>query len=138
MTSNYIANPRPMFNEDLFENKKKNVERLIMGGKSSGIVFDINREGIEVNGYYEGFHPETRHANMMEPIMISWEEFDKIRSNVENKKRNVNVPDSIDEVIDKEYLSTLPVVHINGKEYYIDGSRRERRTVGNPEKVYKF
>jgi len=138
MEENYITSPRAVFDKDALENQRKGVERFIMGSKSSGIVFDMTENGIEVNGYYEGFNSgETKYANIIDPILISWEDFDKMRYAAEH--RNVrNIPDLIDKVPDKEYLSTLPIVHINGKEYYIDSTRRERRAISNPKNVYKF
>ena len=138
MGENYITSPRAIFDKDALENQRKGVERFIMGGRSSGIVFDMTENGIEVNGYYEGFNGgETKYANIINPILISWEDFDKMRYTAEH--RNVrNIPDLIDKVPDKEYLSTLPIVHINDKEYYIDSTRRERRAVSNPKNIYKF
>jgi len=135
MSKKHISCPRAMFNTEILENKK-NIERTIMGGRSSGIVFDMTSEGIEINGYYEGFNDDTKYANMISPIFIPWEEFDKMRYRSEHK--NKKVPDFVDEVPDKEYLSTLPIVHINDRKYYIDSTRRERRIVSNPRNVYKF
>lgn len=136
MTEKYIPNPRAIFNDDDLENQKRGVKRFIMGGKSSGIVFDMSKNGIEVNGYYESSKGDTKYANILHPIGISWEEFDKMRYSAVHK--NKIVPDFIDDIPDKEYLSTLPIVHINNKKYYIDSVKRERRMVTNPENVYKF
>lgn len=138
MEENYITNPRAIFDNDALENQRKGVERFIMGSNSSGIVFDMTEKGIEVNGYYEGFNDsETRFANIVSPILILWEDFDKMRYAAEHKNSR-NIPDFIDRIPDKDYLATLPIVHINDKEYYIDSTRRERRTVSNPKNVYKF
>lgn len=138
MEENYITSPRAVFDNDALENQRKGVERFIMGSKSSGIVFDMTEDGIEVNGYYEGFNSgDTKYANIINPILISWADFDKMRYAAENRNSR-NIPDFIDKVPDKDYLSKLPIVHINDKEYYIDSTRRERRTVSNPKNVYKF
>ena len=136
MEENYIPNPRAMFDKSDLGDKKEGTERFVMGGKSSGIVFDVTNDGVEVNGYYEGFNIDTTHANMLKSIFISWEELDKMRYMAEHKDRNV--PDIIDNSPDEEYLSILPIVHLNGREYYIDSVKRERRMVSNPKNVYKF
>lgn len=130
-----IPNPRPMLDENAFESKK-GTKRLIMGGKSSGVVFDLTKNGIEVNGYYTGSKEGTKYANMLNPVFIPWEEFDKMRYTVKHKGKGS--PDFVDNTIDEEYLSTLPIVHINNRKYYIDSDKRERRMVSNPKNVYRF
>lgn len=137
MKEKHIPSPRAIFNNDALENQRKGVERFIMGSKSSGIVFDMTENGIEVNGYYEGLNSEEKYANIINPILISWEDFDKMRYVAEHRNSK-NIPDLIDNVPDEEYLATLPIVHINDRKYYIDSTRRERRTVSNPKNVYRF
>ena len=138
MPDGYISNPRSLFDETTLENKDGN-ERLFMGSGSSGIIFDVTCEGVEVNGYYEGFNKEDKYVNLRKPIFIAWKELDKIRQRAEaHNNPNKVFPDFIEEKPDKKYLATLPIVHINDKEYYIDGARRERRSVCRPQDVYKF
>lgn len=137
MKEHYIANPKPLFANT--SEPAKNTERLIMGSGSSGIVFDITRKGLEVNGYYEGFNKRTKYANLTKPVFIPWEELNKTKERVlSSGKVDKFAPVFIDKVPDKKYLATLPTVHINNKEYYIDSIRRERRLVANPQNVYKF
>ena len=138
MSEDYISNPRPLFDEVTLENRNDN-ERLFMGSGSSGIIFDVTCKGIEVNGYYEGFNKGDRYINLQKPLFIAWKEFDKIKQRAEaHNNPNKIFPDLIEEDLDEEYLATLPIVHINDKEYYIDGARRERRSVDRPQDVYKF
>ena len=135
-----ISNPRSLLKET-DSTPKKNVERLFMGGGSSGIIFDVTKEGIEVNGYYEGSGYEgqnTKYSNLHSPVFIPWEEMEKVkqRALLPPKKRNIQ-PSFIDDP-DEEYLKTLPIVHIYDRQYYIDGARRERRAVKSPQEVFKF
>ncbi len=130
----YIRNPKALFDETILEETDN--ERLFMGSGSNGIVFDATHEGIEVNGYYEGHNKGTKYANLRKPLIISWEELDKIKQRT--KSIGEIVPDFVEDPLDEKYLATLPIVHINDKEYYIDGARRERRGVSKPQDVYKF
>lgn len=138
-----IPNPRSLLRE-ADETPKKNVERLFMGGGSSGIIFDAMKEGIEVNGYYEGtgeFEGDrVKYANLHSPVFIPWNEMEKVkqRALLPPKKKGKVQPSFIDESPDETYLATLPIVHIYNRQYYIDGTRRERRAVRNPQEVFKF
>lgn len=138
MTNNYIPNPRPLFDPVILENKEAK-ERLFMGSGSSGIIFDVTRRGIEINGYYEGVDADTKYTNLRKFVFIPWKEFDKIKQRAETSgKKDRTIPDFIDKLPDEKYLKTLPIVHINNRKYYIDGVRKERRLVNNPQNVYKF
>lgn len=136
----YISNPRPLFIPDASIPKdKKAIERLFMGSGSNGIIFDITQRGIEVNGYYEGFNKNVKYSNLRNSVFIPWKEVDKMRQRIKlSGKKNKEVPIFIDESPNEEYLSTLPIVHINGRKFYIDSVRRERRLVDRPQNVYKF
>lgn len=138
-----ISSPRPLFKEK--EVLKKN-KRLLMGGKTAGVVIDVSEYGIEFNGYYRSFSSNATFACVREPVEITWDEFEKIKKSVleeqpkkrkRKKKKEEVVPDKID-VPDQEYLDTLPIVTINDAKYYIDAERRERRSAVNPEKVFNF
>ena len=138
MINNYISNPRPLFDSAVLENKN-NKERLFMGSGSNGIILDVTRKGIEINGYYEGSSKKSKYANLRKSVFIPWKEFDKMKQRAElHGKKDRSSPDFIDESPDKKYLETLPIVHINGKKYYIDGTHKERRLVDRPQNVYKF
>ncbi len=136
-----ISSPRPLFKE---KEVLKGVKRLLMGGKTAGVVVDVSIDGIELNGYYQSFSSDKKFACVREPVQITWDEFDKIRKSVseekpkrrKRKKKEV-VPDKIDTPTE-EYLDTLPIVTINNAKYYIDADRRERRSATNPEKVFNF
>jgi len=138
-----ISNPRPFYNE-IEPSKKTRFERLEAGGGSGGIVLDITRQGLVVNGYYAGFSSsDVRYANTLNPVTISWEDLQKAKERVDMPAKKVRKragirPDKIEEHVDKDYLKTLPIVTINKTKYYIDGERRERRAVHTPEKVFKF
>lgn len=137
-----IADPRPYYHETE-PSKKTRFERLEAGGRSGGIVLDITRQGLVVNGYYAGFNKDVRYANTLKPVTISWEDLQKVKERVDLPAKKVRKragvkPDKIEETVDEEYLKTLPIVKINKSRYYIDGERRERRAVAAPEKVYKF
>lgn len=138
-----ISSPRPLFQEDEI---KKGIKRFSMGSTSAGIVFDVSKEGINVNGYYLGIRTDAKYACLREPIKIPWEELEKIKQSLfakkkrkPRKKKKVAVlePAHLD-LPDEEYLKTLPVVTINGAKYYIDADRRERRAVQRPCQVFKF
>jgi hypothetical protein len=128
-----MSNPRPFYKSD---DIAKNVKRFSMGGTTAGVVMDISKEGIEINGYYRSqYNEDIIYGNIREPVFISWDEFDKAKAMVFNP--GGAVPDMIDEP-DEKYLESLPIVTLNGKRYYIDGDRRERRSVKNPSQVFKF
>lgn len=139
MTDKFITSPRPLYEEPgKKSNKKKEV--LHAGTKSSGIVVTVTKDGLEIDGYYAGFSAKSPvYGNLRKPVYIAWDELEKVRTRLSKRKSaKKNKPDHFDIEPDEEYLSTLPVVHINGSKYYIDGERRERRAVINPRQVYKF
>jgi len=113
-----------------------------MGGTSAGVVMDVTKKGLSINGYYCGnTSREVKYANVRDPVFVSWEDLEKARAAVLRPKRKRTAkaitPDRIDEP-DKKYLEGLPQVTINGAKYYIDADRRERRAVKNPKQVFKF
>ena len=138
MEDQRISSPRPLFKD---EEVDKGAKRFQMGGTSAGIVLDISKRGITINGYYEGLKgSEVRYACVREPVEITWKEFEKVKQSVfkgPTSKKDLLTPDRVDSPT-KEYLKTLPVVTINSSKYYIDADRGERRSVRNPEQVFKF
>ena len=132
--AHYIKIPRPLFIDDT--TALKNIKRLFMGSGSNGIIFDVTKKGIKVNGYYKDYNEDIKYANLRKPVFIAWEELDKIKQEVMSP--NKDIPSFIDKSPDDKYLATLPIVHINDRKYYIDSIRRERRLVGRPQNVYKF
>ncbi len=138
MTDRFIGPVRPSFNieEELPEGKK--AERLVAGMKSSGMIIDVTKKGLELNAYYTAFNQDTKYSNLREPVIITWEELDKIKGRVFNTKKKVAIKDRVESNIDIEYLKTLPIVTINGKKYYIDPIARERRSVEKPGEIWRF
>ena len=141
--SREISAPRPLY-EKTTPGGNVRYERLEAGSKSGGIVLDVTRQGLVINGYYTGFNGNgVRYANTLRPVTISWEDLQKAKERVDLPAKKVRKragikPDKIEENVDEDYLKTLAIVTINKTKYYIDGERRERRAVSNPEKVYKF
>ena len=131
-----------MWKEDeTVETRTKRI--MTLGSVTGGIVVRVTKKGIEFNGYYAGFSDGTKYANMREFIAMNWDDFDKMREAVfrrkpVKKKIVMRDPDAIDEKIDKKYLKSLPQVTLNGKKYYVDMDRQERRPVDNPEQVFNF
>lgn len=142
MEDKYIANPRALWNDD--DSVEEPTRRtMVLGGTSSGVVVRVTKKGIEFNGYYAGFDAPRKYANLREFVFMSWDDFDKMREDVFRrkpikKKMIEREPDSIDKKPDKEYLESLIQVTLNGKKYYIDMERKERRPVKNPEQVFNF
>lgn len=120
------------------EQPRKKVERLIAGSKSSGMVIDITKEGLELNAYYTGFNEDVKFSVIRQPVLIPWDEIDKIKGRLQKTTRKKAVKDRVESDVDPEYLKTLPVVTINGRRYYIDPAKRERRAVERPEEVWRF
>ncbi|KPK10630.1 MAG: hypothetical protein AMJ56_07620 [Anaerolineae bacterium SG8_19] len=142
MDDRYISSPRPIWKE---EETAENPSRRIMtlGSATSGIVIRITKKGVEFNGYYAGLQEPKKFANMREFIIVSWDDFDKLRNDVFRKepleKKNApREPAAIDKKPDAKYLESLPQVTLNGEKYYVDMDRQERRPVSNPEKVFNF
>lgn len=142
MEKRYISSPRPLWKKvETEETRGKRV--MTLGSATAGIVVRITKKGVELNGYYAGLQEPKKHANIREFVLVSWDDFDEMREAVfrrkpVKKKVIMRSPDAIDEKPDKEYLATLPQVTLNGKKYYIDTDRQERRPVGHPEQVFNF
>ena len=107
----------------------------------------VIKKGLEFNGYYASVSERAKYANIREFALIEWEDLDKIRALLFEKKKNTkkrtggSSKQSNKHVIDKpdeEYLKRLPQVTMNGKKYYLDVERKERRPVDSPEKVFNF
>ena len=138
----YISNPRPLWDED--ETKETRGKRIMtIGGTTAGVVVRVTKKGVEFNGYYAGFSDGTKYANMREFAFMSWDDFDKMREAAfrrkpVKKKVVMRNPDVIDDKPDKKYLDSLIKVTLNGKKYYVDMDRKERRPVSHPEQVFNF
>jgi hypothetical protein len=138
----YISGPRPMWHpEEEEENRKRRV--LTLGSVTGGVVVRVTKEGIEINGYYAGLQEGKKYANLRDFLLISWDDFDRLRSDVfRNKKPEKKFverePDRTESAPSKEYLDGLLQVTLNGKQYYVDVDRKERRPVDNPENVFNF
>ncbi len=141
-----ITSPRPLFN---INEVRKGVKRYSMGSKVAGVVLDVSEEGFSINAYYESLHSGPKYACLSSPVLISWNELDKIRKSIldkpkrkkvkKGKKKGTKViePDRVEEP-DEEYLESLPIVTINGAKYYIDAEKKERRSVKNPKEVFNY
>jgi hypothetical protein len=138
MADKVIGPVRPLFKLGEAPISNKKCERIIAGTPSSGMYIDITKEGIELNSYYTGFTSETKYSVFTNPVVISWEDLDKMKSRLKNRKSKVITPDRIEDDIDTDYLKSLPIVTINNNKFYIDPERRERRLVGNPRNVWRF
>ena len=130
---NYILNPRPIYKE---EGPKKGSKRFKVGTYNTGIILDINKKGIEINGYYSDRN--VIFSIFHKPIFIFWNEFDKIRDIIFKSKKKHKQPSDFDKILNQEYFDTLPIVEINDRKFYIDSTRHERREVNNPHKIAKF
>ena len=93
---------------------------------------------MELNAYYTGFGEDAKYSVLLEPTVIPWDSLSKIKDRIFNTKTTKSKRDRIELEIDKEYLDTLPIVTINGKKYYIDPEKRERRLAERPQEVWKF
>lgn len=138
----HISSPRSIFKDD--ENSlKKGVHRLKMGGTSAGVILDVTKKGITLNGYFQKSDANTLFSCVREPVEIPWEELDKLRVLVnKRKKRKTKTkktlePSAIDKPT-KKYLDGLPVVTINKTKYYLDAELRQRRPFDKPESVYNY
>lgn len=143
----YIANPRPLFKD---EGDLRGKKILVIGGATAGIVVIVSKKGLELNGYYAGLVDPVKFANMREYSLITWDDLDKMRANIfkrkprkkkAKKEANTTLPEAAPvklEKPDKKYLESLPIVHMNGKPYYMDVDKGERRPVSNPEQVVYF
>jgi hypothetical protein len=139
MTEKYIGPVRPMFTIENEAPPKKKTERLVAGSNSNGVLVDISKQGMEINAYYTGFSEDVRYAVLRQPVVIPWEELDKMKGRIfSGRSKKLARKDRIESNVDKDYLNQLPVVTINSKQYYIDPDRRERRAVDKPEEVWRF
>lgn len=120
-----ISNPRPIYTEN---GPRKGSKRFKIGTRDAGIVLDVSKKGIKISGYYSGVN--TVFSIFHEPLFIPWNEFDKIRNTSKKKP--------VDDILNQEYLDTLPIIELSGRKFYIDPERQERREVSNPHKTVKF
>lgn len=128
-----IEDPRPIYNEDdSLAPKGLKKERLIAGTNQSGLIADITIDGMYINGYY--LSKEVTNANVRDPIFVTWDDIEKMKAKVTGKKKTVVFEDEPT----AEYLESLPVVTLNGLKFYVDGARKERRPVKDPNKVFKY
>jgi hypothetical protein len=135
----YIASPRPLWSEPDIDETCRSVT---IGGNSGGIKLYMNKKGLYINGYYAGLTEGLKYANTRDFLFISWEDFDKLRSEAMRgkpapKEIVERKPDKIEKP-DEEYLENLPIVTLNGMKFYIDLKRQERRPVDAPERVFNF
>ena len=137
MEDKYVGPVRPSFNL-AEEPKGKNSKRLAAGNDNNGIVIDANKSGIEISAYYKGFNTPTKYAVLRKPVLISWEELNKIQDHINSSSKKKATFDRMEDDVDAKYLETLPVVTINDKKYYIDPDKRERRLVAKPWEVWRF
>lgn len=142
MKDTYISSPRPIWDKDAtIETRGKRI--MTIGSNTGGVVVRVSRKGVEFNGYYAGFREGTKYSNMRDFSFMSWDDFDKMREAAfrrkpVQKKVVMRDPDAIDEKPDKKYLDSLVKVTLNGKKYYVDMDRKERRPVSHPEQVFNF
>lgn len=142
MNKRYISSPRPLWNPEE-EDEDRGRRTITLGSVTGGVVVRITKKGIELNGYYAGLQEGKKYANLRDFLLISWDEFDKLRTDVFRGKRLEKKfverqPDYVDSVPEQEYLDGLLKVTLNGKQYYVDMERKERRPVDDPEKVFNF
>jgi hypothetical protein len=134
--SSKLGPVRPPFN---LPDRPQHCQRHIAGTKNHGIIVDSTEEGILLNAFYSGFSdPDKKYAVLREPVIIPWEEIDKIKKRALNPRNLKAVIDRTEDDVDEEYLKTLPIVTINHNRYYIDPDLRERRAVNKPKEVWRF
>jgi hypothetical protein len=142
MHDGYISNPRPLWHDDSTD-ETRTQRVMTLGSTTAGVVVRVTKKGLEFNAYYAGLQSPKKYAALREFILMSWDDVDKLREAVfrrkaVQKKIIMRDPDTIDEKVDKKYLESLPKVTLNGKKYYIDMERQERRPVDKPEQVFNF
>ena len=138
----YISNPRPPWRTEDTE-EKRNRRVMTLGSNTAGMVIRVTKKGIELNGYYAGITEPIKHAIVRDFILVSWDDFDKMREAAfmrkpVKKKVVIRDPDAIDETPDQESLDTLPKVTLNSVKYYIDADAQQRRPVHDPKQVFNF
>jgi len=144
-----LSLPRPKFNKKE-DDLRKGTKRLKLGGRISGIIIDVTKKGITIDGYYKNldkgrYSEDTMFACIREPVEIEWDELEKLRKMVHSTKKKKErdlkpygiAPYKVDKP-SKKHLESLPIVTINNKKYYIDAENRLRRPVDTPEKAYKY
>ncbi len=150
--SEEVLSPKPLFNRKLLEKElKRGVRRIMLGSKINGLYIDISPTGIVFNGYYEVDERHVLYANIRNPVEIEWSELERLRGIViedskpkktkkkrKELKKAEHAPHLIDENPDEGYLNTLPIVTMNGKKYFVDPDRRERRAVDDTSRVYTY
>lgn len=139
MDNSYISSPRALWEEP---DIKDTWRSITLGGNAAGVKIYMNKKGVYINGYYAGLTEPKKYANMREFVFFSWEDFDKLRAETmrgkpKSKKVAEREPDKIDKPSD-EYLESLILVTLNGKKFYIDIERQERRPVDNPDRIFNF
>lgn len=137
MSERYIGPVRPMFDLEEEPPKNKKCERLIVGTDDSGMVIDVTKKGMEINAYYLGNQRDERYSVLRSPVIIPWEELDKLKERI-NTKLPIAKLDRIEDELDLDYLKTLVIVTMNGRRHYIDPIKRERRSVDKPHQVWRF
>lgn len=135
---NKIITPRPIYDpKTSLEKGNTHKQRLITGSAHNGLVIDVTKRGLTFNAYYEG--KEALYAVLREPVRIAWEELDKVREQINKpKKKTSKVKPDFNDKPSQEYLSELPIVTINGMQFYIDGELKQRRPVNNPKNVFEY
>jgi hypothetical protein len=141
--SKHIDSPRPLWSDKEAEGSP-NKDVIIMGTATSGVVMRITKSGIELNGYYAGAGSERKYALLRNFAEMTWQDLEKAREMVLRPgKRTANKPKTppkadYEKEFDKEYLSKLPIVTLNGARYYIDLNSQTRMPVDQPNQVFKL
>jgi hypothetical protein len=135
MIDRHISSPRPIWDEDE-KNCSAGKDVIVIGTSTAGIVLKVTKDGLELNGYYEGFSTKNKLSLLREFATISWDNLEKIKQQllVSTKKGG---PDYITDN-SKEYLDSLPVVTLNGRRFYIDMKKRIRMPVDAPAQVFEM
>jgi hypothetical protein len=135
-----IIGPRSLY-DPATSLEKDNVkkQRLMTGTKENSIVIDATKQGLVFNAFYSS-NEGTKYSILRQPVRISWDELEKIKVEMSTtvSKRNKTIIPSFNDKPSKEYLSNLPIVTINDRQYYIDGELRQRRPVNKPEQVFNY
>jgi len=128
----------PLNDEDFKSSNQ--IENLISGSKTNGLMIGITKSNLVLNGYYTA--GQRRYKCLSKGVEVSWEEIKRLQSKLNRKRPNTKSKTIKEEFIDdsytQEYLDTLPIVTINDKKFYIDTQKRERRLVKRPGAVSKF
>lgn len=138
-----IVSPKPIYKGDNKPISGKRFERLEIGTKWAGVIVDVTRKGVEINGYYRCHSGRSVYSTSRDPVFIPWEELEKVKGRVSKpaprRKAKPKKPEPVEDFdLDMKYLESLPKVELNGEYYYIDPVRRERRSVKNPRMVNKY